>query len=379
MLKDIYNKNICIMPYRETKDNGLSYLLPLEEYDKILVGFSGGKDSVSAVLYLLELGVPKDKIILLHHCIDGAKDNPVLNMDWRCTKDYCQKFANYMNLIIKYSWREEGFIGEIFRFGASKPISFEELTSSKVTTISTKANEQTKILLDRLEEENNIDKLNEIIEEIKELGYRYKFPAKTASLNTRWCSSVLKIEVCNRLIRYSEDTYENCKLLFIDGIRREESGARSKYNEMEEHTTSALTQKNRLVHHWRPIIEWDEKMVWDIIKKYNINPHPCYKLGWNRCSCSMCIFGLPKHFKGIKEILPDSFNQVVKLEEELGFTLDNKKSIEKYIENADSCILNRDEELIKYIQTGILPDDYIYLENWETPVGAFHGAEGGPC
>lgn len=36
-------------------------------YDKYIVSFSGGKDSTAVFLYLLDRGVPKDKIELWHY------------------------------------------------------------------------------------------------------------------------------------------------------------------------------------------------------------------------------------------------------------------------------------------------------------------------
>jgi len=40
-------------------------------YDKILVAFSGGKDSIACVLHLLDLGIPRSSIELHHHLVDG--------------------------------------------------------------------------------------------------------------------------------------------------------------------------------------------------------------------------------------------------------------------------------------------------------------------
>jgi len=39
----------------------------LASYDKYIVAFSGGKDSIALVLYLLSVGVPTHKIELWHH------------------------------------------------------------------------------------------------------------------------------------------------------------------------------------------------------------------------------------------------------------------------------------------------------------------------
>lgn len=382
----IYGKGISIYPHIPSKEGNkyLHHLRPLEEYDKVLIGLSGGKDSIAATLYLLELGVPKDKIVLLHHSIDGAKNNnPRIKMDWPCTEQYCEQFAKAMGLQIKYSWREEGFIGEILRLGSAKPVQFEELDNDVITTSYSPSWYKTQGILKKLETVNEEDEEYEnLMLELKSLGYRFKFPAKSPNLSTRWCSSSLKIEVCDKLLRFSRKTYKDCKILFIDGIRREESGNRSRYNEMEIHTTNADT-KNRLVHHWRPIIDWNEKMVWDIMKRHRINPSPVYIAGWNRCSCAMCIFSQPHHFAGIREVLPTQFNQLVELEKELGFTVDNKKDLLTYVGNAKSCIpQNIDPEIIEMLRTGNLPENYIIVaenKTWEYPTGAFHGAEGGPC
>ena len=44
----------------------------LNGYDKYIVSFSGGKDSTALLLFLLENGVPKDRIELWHQEMTGA-------------------------------------------------------------------------------------------------------------------------------------------------------------------------------------------------------------------------------------------------------------------------------------------------------------------
>ena len=50
----------------------LPELLPLEEYDLVVILLSGGKDSIACYYKLLELGVPKEKMEFWHHDIDGG-------------------------------------------------------------------------------------------------------------------------------------------------------------------------------------------------------------------------------------------------------------------------------------------------------------------
>ena len=62
----------------------------IHNYDKYIVTFSGGKDSMACFLHLLEHGVSIDKIELWHQEIDGRGEH---FFDWEITPDYCRKFA----------------------------------------------------------------------------------------------------------------------------------------------------------------------------------------------------------------------------------------------------------------------------------------------
>ena len=90
----MFNKNLC--PATEDVPG-------LNSYDKIIVAFSGGKDSLACVLHLLELGVSRDRIELWHHDVDGREGSHL--MDWPCTASYCKSIADGIGIKIYFSWK----------------------------------------------------------------------------------------------------------------------------------------------------------------------------------------------------------------------------------------------------------------------------------
>lgn len=393
----------------------LPELLPLEEYDLVIVLLSGGKDSIACYYKLLELGVPKKKIECWHHDIDGGHQSR--RMDWRCTQNYIKAFAEAEEVPLRLSWRVNGFFGELYRFGASEPVEWMEPDTGEIR--------QCKLSPNYLKCQDIKKKATEDMEEqLKQHGCRMKFPMKTGDLSRRWCSAYLKIMVAdtvmsnlNRLGELEqlggkrhkfpakggthqgrwcsgnlkaavqdsvtanlEKTRNNVKVLVVSGERRGESAGRSKYNEMEIHRTNATAKAHRLVHQWRPVIDYSEKDVWEVLKRHKVNPHPCYRAGWNRCSCAMCIFSTPPLFAGIKELYPEDYELLKQDEKILGFTLDNKCDLDTFVGDARSCVYRGDVSAIHSLITGEFGVDDIYVTgDWKYPVGAFHGAEGGPC
>ena len=417
----IYGKGVRIKPGVDgRKDSGhfakiyLPELLPLENYDLIVVLLSGGKDSVACFYKLLELGVPKEKIELWHHDIDGG--HPSRRMDWRCTQNYVKALAEAEGVELRVSYRVNGFFGELYRIGASEPIEWIEPDTQEV--------KQCKLSPNYLKCQKLKEQATEEMEALlKKYGYRMKFPAKTADLSRRWCSAYLKICVADAVVsnldrlgeleklggkrlkfpakggthqgRWCsgslkaavqdsvtsslEKTRADRKILIVSGERRGESAGRSKYNEMELHRTNAEKRSHRTVHQWRAVIDYSEKDIWEVLKRHKVNPHPCYRIGWNRCSCAMCIFSTPSLFAGIREIYPAEYEALKQDERILGFTLDNKKCLDDFVGKAESCVYWKDRAAVRAIQTGKFSARDVYVKDWKYPAGAFHGAEGGPC
>lgn len=83
-----------------------------------MVLFSGGKDSLNAYFYLRELGVPKEKIELWHHDLDGG--HPTRIMDWPVTLAYVEAFAKAEGVKLRISRRVNGFWGEVY---SSAPVT----------------------------------------------------------------------------------------------------------------------------------------------------------------------------------------------------------------------------------------------------------------
>ena len=418
----IYGKGIPIVPRVECRTDSqhfrsisLERLFPLEEYDLIIVLFSGGKDSAAAYYRLLELGVPKEKIELWHHDIDGM--HPLRHMDWRCTQNYVKAFAEAEGVTLRVSYRKNGFFGELYRIGASELVEWIEPETGEI--LQCKPSSNYKKCLELKEQCTE-----ELEEELKKYGYRMKFPAKTGDLSRRWCSAYLKIMVMESVISNLDSlnklaelggkrlkfpakggthqgrwcsgnlkaavqdavtvnldkTRADKKILVVSGERRGESKGRASYNEIEIHRSNAEAKSHRTVHAWRAVIDYSEKDVWEVLKRHQLNPHPCYRAGWNRCSCAQCIFSLPHQFAGIRELYPEEFEALKEDERILGFTLDNKCSLEEYVGDARSCVYHGDAKALYSLRTGEFTVDDVYVKGtWQYPAGAFHGAEGGPC
>lgn len=298
-----------------------------------LVCFSGGKDSVAMVLNLLDKGIDKSRIILHHHDVDGG-----INLfDWKTTTKYCLDFAKAFGLEILFSYRQGGILREIHRENEGlQDVYYQIETGGEYHRLPSRKGSST----------------------------RKKFPAVAADLRTRWCSSVVKIDVLSRAIS-NNPNYKEGKFVICTGERREESANRAKYKVAELYRSNS---KKRRAIQLRPILEWTEKEVWAIIEKYKVQPHPCYELGWSRCSCQTCIFSSSDVWASINEISPEKVIKLSNTEIEIDHTLYNGIDLPTKVSQGKSFIDSDQFMIDQAIKEFTLP---IFVENWQLPKGAF--------
>lgn len=326
-------------------------LLPISEYDYVIISESGGKDSMACLFYLLDLGVPKEKIELWHQCVDGKGMDQVELMDWPVTESYIESVGKLFGIKTFYQWRSGGIYNELMRKDSLTGDVYYTTLEGEIIHLPTRNGKK---------------------------NTRLKWPAMSPDLRIRWCSPYVKIDVFRRVLN-NHPKYKNKKILVVTGERREESSNRAKYAEAEIH---ACNNKSRLVHAWRPVIDWTEQQIWDTYEKRSFLPHPAYLLGWNRTSCFGCIFSTADLWAMMREIAPERFNQLVKLEQELNHTIDTSRL--KLNDKADLGSLERlpkDHRVSKWVQMALTKNFSVadlIMEKWEVPAGAFRGNLGGP-
>lgn len=322
-----------------------SAALQLESYDRIVVFFSGGKDSVACVLHLLELGVERSRIELHHHDVDGREGSTL--MDWPVTRAYVQAAGDALGIEVFFSWKVGGFEGEMLRENSgTAPITFTRGDGTLVTMGGDRSKPNT----------------------------RRKFPQVSTSLRTRWCSSVVKIEVGDRLLN-NDPRFLEGKTLVVTGERAEESPGRAKYAAFEPHRRDNRGgRKPRWIDHWRPVHAWEEAEVWGILARWRVFAHPAYWVGLGRASCMSCVFGSGRQWATIRTYAPEHFEPIASYEKDFGFTIDRTKSVEELADSAEPYPTAAAWMPLALSRTFDRP---FFMDVWQQPAGAF-GESCGP-
>lgn len=202
---------------------------------------------------------------------------------------------------------------------------------------------------------------------------RMKFPQPSPDLRVRWCSAYLKIDVCSTALA-NQERFQNIRTIVLSGERGEESKQRAKYAILEPDKADLRNGKKffRHIDRYRPIRDWKENQIWDLLEKYRVRPHPCYFMGFGRCSCKFCVFGNQHQFASAACISKQQATELIRFERTFGCTMKRDIDLESLIKKGKpyESITNELARLAtsyEYNKNIIIPDD----ENWLLPSGAF--------
>lgn len=269
-------------------------------YDRILIEFSGGKNSLASFLHLLGMGVRRERIELHHHLVDGDGRNL---MAWPITLGYCKAIAEHFGVPLLLSYKAGGFAHEAAR--NLDPIGTVRWQNPDGTWNQPK---------------HNPGKYG--------IG-GYKHPYKGEWLENLGCNPKLTSDITAWMIRNSP-RFNKGLTLVVSGervrgvtVRSKSKGKRPKPPmQFEEHVTDNRlgTNRKRQIDHFRPAIGWDNAEVWDIIRWHGVVPHPAYELGFAKVSCRQCPLATRDDWATLRVIYPEAFEAVAEHERSIGYS-----------------------------------------------------------
>lgn len=327
--------------------NTLLSLPSLDTFQLILIMVSGGKDSTDCIIELIRQGADPARIRLWHQAIDGREETCQAFFDWECVPGYVTALADHFAIPLDWQWRAGGFKTELYKEQARSADIFARFSDGTRWHLPTT--------------------------ERATVSTRRKFPAKSGSLLTRWCTGCLKIDVSRRVInRLKHQLPKGSRILVVTGERREESPRRAKMVNVAKHE---CWSRDYEVYHWRPVLEWKEKRVWEVMAANQILPCPPYYLGFPRLSCRSCIYYNNDHFATLADVDPTTIAMLREVEIDLDFTIDHRLTVAEMARQGTSLCT---EEGRQYVQQALTPwEGNISTQGkpWVLPAGAY--GEGG--
>lgn len=143
----------------------------------------------------------------------------------------------------------------------------------------------------------------------------------------RQCTSDLKRDPIDKFVRNYMKQRGLSLVVSCMGIRSDESPARSKKNPFKLNKRNS--RAGRTWFDFYPIFTWTQEEVFYTIEYYNQEPFWTYAKGMTRVSCRFCILASKGDLCTAAKLAPDHFQEMVDLEKEIDFTLQQGKTLEQ--------------------------------------------------
>lgn len=153
--------------------------------------------------------------------------------------------------------------------------------------------------------------------------HRQRFPAP----KYRQCTSDLKRGPIEKAIRVDLKSKGKTLAVSCMGLRAQESTKRAKAVVFKKHTP--LSKAGREAYNLLPIHSYLEEDVFETIAYGGQKPHWAYSKGMGRLSCCFCIMASQSDLTIAAKINPDLYRKYAEKEKELGFTLQQGKTLEE--------------------------------------------------
>ena len=192
--------------------------------------------------------------------------------------------------ILEWSIKNFGTkIGLASSFGAEDVVLIDMMvkidkTNTKIFTLDTgRLNKETYFLMDEIRKKYDIQfdvyfpDTSEIEEMVKSKGFNLMYENIE---NRKLCCGIRKVHPLNRALLHMDG--------WITGLRRDQSITRSNVNKIE------LDSSHNNIIKLNPLADWDNDMIWNYIKEYNVPYNQLHDNGYPSIGCEPCTRAINK-------------------------------------------------------------------------------------
>ena len=162
----------------------------------------------------------------------------------------------------------------------------------------------------------------------------------------RFCTTALKIEpIRDQVYRPIWDAGETVESW--QGVRKDESKARSLLREREPYRGR---QQDGECEVYRPLLDWSLEDVWAMHRRHGVRRNPLYDAGVNRVGCAPCIMARKSEVRILARVAPECIDRVREWEKIVSMSSKHRSSLSSFfpVDRAGSYHI---DDVVKWSKT----------------------------